>query len=321
MQNFILTLCLCVAFIEAIVVPDPGLSTSSSNAHCQGRVCQEKHIFPRAQREKCDAARYPQKEKSLEATRSINNVSIVRRAMNLPTPGLMDAFIMDETGDNGDGVAVVWSLYDKDSKNEYDVNTAVYYDYKKERSLVATMLRGCTMLAIINRKAVYMGHYWESLAFAPDEVPSGDTKEDIFQRIVIGGLRNGVDAPGRALQMSLTRFAKDYADDNVRAFLIRPHENSDQNNDGRDGYPDEWAMMRNEVVRIIPKIGEPGRWESVIYNVAPNRRILESTVAGRVLFKVDPEHVPAVSRRKKATSLAVLWVEDREIYRDEWQDS
>jgi hypothetical protein len=47
---------------------------------------------------------------------------------------------------------------------------------------------------------------------------------------------------------------------------------------------------------------------------------LKDTSRGRVLFKVDPEHVERAGRRGKATRLAVLWVETREIYRDEWQE-
>jgi hypothetical protein len=117
--------------------------------------------------------------------------------------------------------------------------------------------------------------------------------------------------------MSLTRFATQLGDDHVRAFLIRPNQNAQHN---QEGYPDHWQRMKEEVVRILPKIAEPDRWQTVIYDVQTDVKILTETPAGRVLFRIDPEHVRPASRRGKATKLAVLWVEDREIHREEWQD-
>jgi hypothetical protein len=74
------------------------------------------------------------------------------------------------------------------------------------------------------------------------------------------------------------------------------------------------------VVKFIPKIGEPGRWEEVLYDATDDEEILEKTPRGRVLFKFDPIHVKKSGRTGKDTRLAMLWVETREIHKDQWQD-
>jgi hypothetical protein len=247
--------------------------------------------------------------------------------MQLPAPGAVDQFILHETDEDGDAVPAVWEQRDPEVKppsppSYYDINTALFYDFEQERSIAATRLKGCTMLAVISRKGVYIGHYWESIAFSPDEdlLKDGDTQQAIFQRTVLNGLKDGISDPDRPSQMSFTKFAQQLGDDFVKAYLIRPNVNSEDNADGRDGYPDEWRRMKDVVVGALPKIGEPGRWTEIIYNVEQNEALLDTTPRGRVLFKIDPKHVPRASRRGKDTRLAILWVETREVHRDQWHD-
>jgi hypothetical protein len=247
--------------------------------------------------------------------------------MQLPVPGREEQFIMRETGPNGHGIQAVWEQRDPAVKPPekpayFDINTALFYDFAEERSIVAAELKGCTMLAVISRKGVYIGHYWESIAFATDEkfLKDGDTQQAIFQRTVLDGLKNGINNPGRSSQMSFTRFAEQLGDDFVKAYLIRPNVNGNSNDDGRDGYPDEWRRMKELVVSLLPKIGEPGRWTEIVYNVQSSFQVLRSTSHGRVLFKIDPKHIQRASRRGKDTRLAILWVERNEVHRDQWQD-
>jgi hypothetical protein len=257
----------------------------------------------------------------------VDNATLVRRVMELPAPGHMEEFMMFETDKDGDAVPVVWELEEPDSEaddgiNYYDTNTALFENFLQPRSLAAARLKGCTMLAIISRRGVYMGHYWETISFDPDaEDLAQSTAEEIFEDTVIRGLRSGIPGPKRPSQMSLTRFAQQLGDEHVKAYLIRPNQNAQQNANGIVGYSEQWQRMKDEIVRILPKVGEPGRWEDVIYNVQEDMEILKRTSQGRVLFKVDPQHVKAASRREKDTRLAILWVEQREIHRDEWQDA
>ncbi|KAH3907932.1 hypothetical protein HBI56_151500 [Parastagonospora nodorum] len=279
-----------------------------------------RNTFPRAQREICSAPRRSDshQRRSLIPAKSVDNVFLIRRTMSLPEPGHEEEFIMKETAD---AVPAVWEFVhdEKGVKEEIDMNTALFQDFKQKRSVAAIELKGCTVLAIISRKGVYMGHYWEDISFVTDQSLIGgeDTQEAIFERTVLNGIRDGIKGPKRATQMSFTRFAQELGDEHVRAFLIRPDRNSA---DGPEGYPVQWQKMKEVVVSIMPKIAEDGRWNEVIYTAGATRQVLQRTSAGRVLFKIDPEHVEKASRRAKATRLAVLWVETREVYRDEWQE-
>lgn len=81
------------------------------------------------------------------------------------------------------------------------------------------------MLVIIGRKGVYLGHYWESIAFDPEPEQRLDvddrktTNEEMLQKTVLDGLVKGIPGPtgGEKNQMSLTRFAALCGDEYVKA--------------------------------------------------------------------------------------------------------
>jgi hypothetical protein len=153
-----------------------------------------------------------------------------------PDDVTMERWIVLQTSGNHDEEPVVWRIGNQNDPT--DVNTAVYRDFRKERSLVMTHLQGCTGLAIIGRKAVYMSHYWENLSFAPDKKLKlkGESDEEAFKRTVLDGLRKGVTYPGKAQQLSLTKFAQEFGDkdENLRAYLIRPMKAADQDQGAAD---------------------------------------------------------------------------------------
>jgi hypothetical protein len=254
-----------------------------------------------------------------------------------PRPDGIEAFMMRETGPQGRAEPVVWPI--GTNKDPTDVNTALFHDFTKKRSLTAISLKGCTMLAIIGRKGVYMGHYWENIAFDPDDehMEQGETPEDTFKRTVLDGLEHGIPETGQLQQESLTDFANELAgnDEHLHAYLIRPRQSARQEqleeemirNGGSVkvdpstlGYPEQWAKMRAMVTKILPRINDPGRWTEIIYEATDNIKILADTSRGRLLFKYDPEHIMAATRKGKPTHLAMLWSEQRELHRDQWQD-
>jgi hypothetical protein len=247
----------------------------------------------------------------------------------------MDAYIMKGTGPKGGAEAVVWGVGEN---GQEDVNTAIFDSFSREFSFAASGLQGCTMLAVISRKGVYMSHWWENISFDPDDEQLGEyedgreeSKEEIFQRLVIDGLVKGIKGDDKEeLQASFKQFARGRADDYVKAYLIRPaksYKNGVDEDGGKNigppethGYPEQWQKIKDTVVKFIPKIGEPGRWEEVLYDATDDEEILEKTPRGRVLFKFDPIHVKKSGRTGKDTRLAMLWVETREIHKDQWQD-
>jgi hypothetical protein len=153
-----------------------------------------------------------------------------------PDDVTMENWIVDQTREEGDGEPVVWQI--GNTKDPSDVNTAVYRDFKKERSLVMIRLQGCTGLAIVGRKGVYMAHYWENISFAPDKTQKlpGESNDEAFKRTVLDGLRKGISYPGKTQQMPLTNFARDIGDkdDHLMAYLIRPMKAAEQDQDAAD---------------------------------------------------------------------------------------
>jgi hypothetical protein len=108
---------------------------------------------------------------------------------------------MRETDEEFEREPFAWSYGSEGRPTE--VNTALYRDFTKERSLVTLQLRGCTVLAIVSRKGAYMSHYWESIAFDPEGDQSElldngkyETDDQLFQRTVLTGLEKGVPYPG-----------------------------------------------------------------------------------------------------------------------------
>jgi hypothetical protein len=202
---------------------------------CNSNACSTKHLWKRGVRSKCSAPEYSGSKRRSDISilgHFVTNNTLWRRAMELPgsEPGGIETFMMRETGPKGWAAPVIWPIGAK--KDPTDVNTALFHDFTKKRSLTAIRLQGCTMLVIVGRKGIYMGHFWENIAFAPDDkhMEPGETPEDTFKRTVIDGLENGIPDDGPLQQESLTDFAKEIAskDDDIRAFLIRPDKSQKQ---------------------------------------------------------------------------------------------
>jgi hypothetical protein len=87
-----------------------------------------------------------------------------------------------------------------------------------------------------------------------------------------------------------------------------------------DGYPKQWQEIKDIVLEMIPKLKETDRWRTRIYDAIDDENTLEKEPNGRVLFKFDPEHKLAETRKGKPTKLTKMWLERREIHSDEWTD-
>ncbi|KAJ4359517.1 uncharacterized protein N0V89_000072 [Didymosphaeria variabile] len=247
----------------------------------------------------------------------------------------MDQYMIAETeSDSLDNYPVVWDRSQgRDSEGQSrpraDFNTATFLEYskcfirdKKEFSMSTSVLEGCTVLAIISRRAVYVAHYWESIAFAPDEedLERWQTAERIFELFVEKGLRQGIGKGDKPQQHSLARNAQYIDDEYIQAYLLVP---SDTWNEIPGGYPQQWAKLKNIVGDILPRLkikdGEQnGRWHEIQYERVGTRTDLLDTHRGRCLFKFDPQH-PNTERDKKVKK-AMFWVEDNPVahHSDEW---
>lgn len=247
----------------------------------------------------------------------------------------MEDFMNDEVGN---AESVVWELPDgRDSDGEeqfQDVNTSVLREFRdfadEELSLSAQQLKGCTMLAIISRRGVYLSHWWETISFNPD---FPDTEEErqrsavskkrrldkIFHNTVIRPIERGVRKRGDSIQVSLRNNAIHIQDEYLRAYLVHPSTHSKEDeSDETEGYREEWDKIKAAVLQILPQLDGTDRWQEVAYEVVPSEAqfLLRDTARGKLLFKYDPSHRIENGRSMRR---AMLWSEDKEIHSDEWQ--
>ncbi|KAI4681953.1 hypothetical protein J4E81_009715 [Alternaria sp. BMP 2799] len=281
------------------------------------------HLHRRAGRAKCSA---PHRgpgivERGLKG--SFDNSTIQRR-MNLPTFDTIDDYIVAETGE---AEAVVWGQRDGNGdENEFDTNTSIFDQFKffqeNQMSQGTSHLMGCTMLVIVSRRGVWMGHFWENISFDTDhdhhfwDKYKGD-QDKIFTETVIKGMRNGKGRGRNKQQDSLRLNADKFKDNHVRAYLIHPETNADESGD----YREYWDKMKEEACIYLPKLREPTRWKEHAYEPTDDNNILDETPRGRLLFKYDSKHLrigPSADGTPFTEHRVMLWSETKELHEDGW---
>ena len=121
-----------------------------------------KDIVPRNNWEKCSPPEYDASHYKRDGQERGDNDTLWKRMILPPNREGMGQFMVDETGDDN-AWPIVWKY------RSSDVNTASFEEFgDKEFSFQTSLLRGCTVLAIISRRGVYITHYWESISFAPE---------------------------------------------------------------------------------------------------------------------------------------------------------
>lgn len=87
-------------------------------------------------------------------------------------------------------VPMVWEY------KKSDICTSVSANLGKKAIIIGTQeLCGCTVMAIISRTGVYLGHFWETMVFDIDDIwlksPPVKTAEEWFKHTVRDGIRLG----------------------------------------------------------------------------------------------------------------------------------
>jgi hypothetical protein len=297
------------------------------NTHVSERSLFNDYLNRRAGRPTCSAPRYDPNvaKRKLNVRASTDNATIHQR-MELPTATNIEKYIMKHTKE---AVQVVWPQRARDERKVvYDTNTSLFDEYKFYQddvlSLATTHLVGCTMLVVVSRKGVFIGHYWENISFQTDKdhplwEKYNKDQNKIFFETVIKGMRDGKGTGSTKEQDSLRLAAPKLNDEHIKAYLIRPDTNADEDGD----YRELWDQMKAEAVKYMPKLGELGLWTEIFYTPVKNRRLLTTTSAGRLLFKYDAKHPKAGEPPRQSGSIvtehrAMLWSEDNEIHNDAW---
>ncbi|KAF9883746.1 hypothetical protein FE257_003000 [Aspergillus nanangensis] len=185
---------------------------------------------------------------------------------------------------------------------------------QKEWSTGVEGLKGCTVLYIISRKAVYATHWWENVSFSPDTEwrnPKTQTNSELFQLTITNMLRNG----GR---YHAKLDAYDIEDDHIRAYLIHPSNSWEQLTDpSAADYTIQYNQIRTTVGELVPTLKEQSRWTDIPYVRVASDLTLDNkkTVRGRSLFKYDRAHDIGGGKTER---WAMLWVEAKLYHQDKW---
>ncbi|KAI1421434.1 hypothetical protein F5Y12DRAFT_704443 [Xylaria sp. FL1777] len=150
-------------------------------------------------------------------------------------------------------------------------------------------LEGCTVLTVVSRRAVYMGHFFENLAFSPDDGQDPDTafQQNCLNLITGRGQTSGTQ--GDHLDPSLFTGANGPA----IAYIMTPRQDQDdptpQNpNPPAPGpttqlYASRMSQLSQTLTTLIPGVGV------TYYNyIATNVENYKQDYQGKALFEFDP---------------------------------
>ncbi|KAI1108459.1 hypothetical protein F5Y14DRAFT_457027 [Nemania sp. NC0429] len=179
------------------------------------------------------------------------------------------------------------------STDQNDFTFAALRDFSKFGANVLNIgiqgLEGCTVLTIVSRKAVYMAHFFENLAFAPDDKKDPN---EAFQENCLN-LITGQDPTWRKRGDSLDPSL--FTGDNgpARAYIMTPRPDQDsptaQNPNppvpgpGEQLYAGRITQLSQTLTGLIPGL------EVVYYNyIAVNVEKQQQAYQGKALFEFDP---------------------------------
>ncbi|KAH7312026.1 hypothetical protein BKA65DRAFT_484623 [Rhexocercosporidium sp. MPI-PUGE-AT-0058] len=242
---------------------------------------------------------------SLAANVTATIPKLFHRQMTLPHKHMVKFYKREFSKDNYQ--PVVWHIPNTQS----GFNTTVFEEIgggSKPKSLGISGLSGCTALIIASRPGVYIAHYVESLAIAPDDISIDHygSEDACFESTVTLGLKNVIPGRGRtkkAQQVSLTEnAAKLRAGGELKAYLIAPSSSWDGKVETyTQSYTPKFNRIKEIVGGIVPELKAPGLWTDTWYTALDtSNRALFTTSAGKLLFKYDPDHGKKGAKKKKA---------------------
>ncbi|CAD6594517.1 MAG: hypothetical protein ASARMPREDX12_009192 [Alectoria sarmentosa] len=163
---------------------------------------------------------------------------------------------------------------------------------------------GCTWLAVISSKRVYLGHYWESISFGK---PATATYRLQFATQVTNFLTGGFKG-----QPSLASVAADFkGDPGLQAYLYTPES---ETKPGTQEYTDKIAKMVSTVNGIIGIDPVVRAYEAQDSGTPSGKATLKTTGAGKMLFNYDPTG----GSRAKPNAWRILW-ESQVIAVGQWK--
>ncbi|KAF2120140.1 hypothetical protein BDV96DRAFT_674367 [Lophiotrema nucula] len=296
--------------VNGRILPDTSHLTDAEIKDNDNRDLHRR-VLPRDHLSKCSPPTYGTPYYRRDGQETGHNDTFWKRMKLPPSQEQMGRFMLEETG-GAHAWPIVW-----DSRGS-DMNTADFETFRnrrKEFSFQTHGLIGCTVLAIISRKGVYIAHYWESISFSIEQewLEKYKTQERAFDETVIQALNNGI----KGQQKSLRSHKPEVDDEHIRAYLMRPFDSYDET---EDGYRDKWNRMKDTVGDILPTLKDESRWTEIIYHRVASSEDLNGP-RGRCLFKFDPKH--PTGNGDTTTKSTRFWSEAnfRPWHEDDWDST
>lgn len=192
-------------------------------------------------------------------------------------------------------------------------STTVQHEFDDNKYELGTGgLTGCSVLTIVSRRAVFMAHFFESLAFSrPTKAQLIEAGEDpdTYPRLnFVGQVTNLIDQSrgatvgiGPSLDVSLFNNAGDGSDDpgdNTKAFIMTPRKWNGA--EGEAEFTNKINSIITQVKGLLPNLGDVPIYDYVRLNMADEAEEAElyTNARGSAFFQYDPSN-----RGKKAWRL------------------
>jgi hypothetical protein len=182
-------------------------------------------------------------------------------------------------------------------------------------------------LIIVSKFGIYATHYWETIAFDPEQWDEEDQEDPLirFERVLGSKMEQGVLG-----QMAPLRGAVALMDSSLRAFLFIPDEGAAEvgQQAKQDPFRLQWNALKAKVGSIVPSLWvQPENnymsplWKEIVYHPVQKEEVIKEEghivshplldkARGRYLVQYDPDH----NGKKKVT----MWIEKKPVYNFEW---
>jgi hypothetical protein len=139
------------------------------------------------------------------------------------------------------------------------------------------LLKGCTAIIVMSQKAVWFGHFWETLSY-------GHGKR-VFKRKVLDFLNHG-DTDNPEMQQSLAAHAAAFrGQPSASAWILWPAPDEIDLGGGKmdfEDYSEETAKAKDEILKLTGITAT-----AFMYPTKPDSEI--ETALGRALYQYDPQ--------------------------------
>ncbi|PKY02364.1 hypothetical protein P168DRAFT_320904 [Aspergillus campestris IBT 28561] len=267
------------------------------------------------------------------------------RTLNIPPDNRLAGYINGQISRKTFDL-IVWNRHiptgDEDEEPEMEgMGTSRAREFKdKAFSMGTDGLTGCTVMTLVSRSGVFMGHWFEDISFTPTTWTTNDdgtkspgwlkqykTRDKAFEQTVVNGLREGVKQgedttePGKPEQVPVSDVKGALEDGHAKGYLMVPLDACPGM--GATGYEKyyvkRWEAMRGVVAGVVPAFADEGLWKEHKYR-RDDPEDPRRAVDGSVLLQYDPDDRYDAGGKTMTRKRVVMWMGTEKVRDDEWDN-